>query len=153
MSCFWGSQNIQSFFNAFKRKVDWNGLQKSHLEFSCDFGEESVCVPGLWSILAISSLYCHSCINLRSDDDTAAQIALKLINRKRNQHHISVINHLFIHSFLVLCLTIGLGYTCSHFSKSGKTYTYIQWTHFANLPQGHPTSIFGKYLFGRRFEI
>ena len=21
------------------------------------------------------------------------------------------------------------------------------------IPQGHPTSIFGKYLFGRRFEI
>ena len=41
------------FFNAFKRKVDWNGLQKSHLEFSCDFGEESVYVRGLWSILAI----------------------------------------------------------------------------------------------------
>ena len=41
------------FFNAFKRKVDWNGLQKSHLEFSCDFGEESVYVRGLWSMLAI----------------------------------------------------------------------------------------------------
>ena len=142
------------FFNAFKRKVDWNGLQKSHLEFSCDFGEESVYVRGLWSMLAIFlCIATYSCINLRSDDDTAAQIALKLINRKRNQHQISVINHLFIHSFLILCLTIRLGYTCSHFSKSGKTYTYIQWTHFASLPQGHPTSIFGKYLFGRRFEI
>ena len=47
----------------------------------------------------------YSCINLRSDDGNAAQIALKLINRKRNQHQISVINHLFIYSFLVLCLT------------------------------------------------
>ena len=118
------------------------------------FGEESVYVRGLWSMLAIFlCIATYSCINLRSDDDTAAQIALKLINRKRNQHQISVINHLFIHSFLVLCLTIRLGYTCSHFSKSGKTYTYIQWTHFASLPQGHPTTIFGKYLFGRRFEI
>lgn len=34
----------------------------------------------------------------------------KLINRKRNQHQISVINHLFIYSFSVLCLTnITLG--------------------------------------------
>ena len=94
------------FFKAFKGKVDWNGFQKSHLEFSCDFGEESVYVRGLRSILAIFlCIATYSCINLRSDDDTAAQIALKLINRKRNQHQISVINHLFIYSFLVLCLT------------------------------------------------
>lgn len=60
------------------------------------------------SLLSFSVL--PSCINLLSDDDTAAQIALKLINRKRNQHQISVINHLFIYSFLVLCLTnITLG--------------------------------------------
>ena len=93
------------FFNAFKGKVDWNGLQKSHLEFSCDFGEESVYVRGLWSILAI-----FLCIA------TAALICgqmmtppLKLL-RKRNQHQISVINHLFIYSFSVLCLTnITLG--------------------------------------------
>ena len=39
--------------NAKLIEVDFDGLQKSHLEFSCDFGEESVYVRGLWSILAI----------------------------------------------------------------------------------------------------
>ena len=125
------------FFNAFERKVDWNGLQKFNLEFSCDFGEESVYVRGLWSMLAIFlCIATYSCINLRSDDDTAAQIALKLINRKRNQHQISVIIYLFIYSFLAFALqTVRLSYTCSHFSKSGKTYTYIQWTHLATFCQ------------------
>ena len=53
----------------------------------------------------------YSCINLRSDDDTVAQIALKLINRKRNQHHISVIIYLFIYSFLAFALqTVRLSY-------------------------------------------
>ena len=98
--------------NAKLIQVDFDGLQKSHLEFSCDFGEESVYVRGLWSMLAIFlCIATYSCINLRSDDDTAAQIALKLINRKRNQHHISVIIYLFIYSFLAFALqTVRLSY-------------------------------------------
>ena len=57
------------------------------------------------------SLYCHSCINLRSDDDTAGQIALKLINRKRSQHQVSVIIYLLIYSFLAFALqTVRLSY-------------------------------------------
>ena len=86
-------------------------------------------MPRLWIILAIFLCIATAALTcMRSDDDTAAQIALKLINRKRNQHQISVINHLFIYSFLAAFAlqTLRLGYTCSHFSKSGKTYTSVQ---------------------------
>lgn len=109
------------------------------------------------------SLYCHSCINLRSDDDTAAQIALKLINRKRNQHQISVINYLFIHSFLVLCLTnITLGLQLQsllevrkhihiyneHISQTSLQYTNRIVFHLLALHEPHwPLT----YLFTSRF--
>ena len=43
--------------NAFKRKVDWNGLQKCHLEGSlCDFSEESVYMHQAYRLINLAAL-------------------------------------------------------------------------------------------------
>ena len=59
--------------------------------------------------------------------DTAAQIALKLIRRKRNQHQISIFIYLFIYSkpFAIQTLTLLLCQTCRHFSKSYNEYILL----------------------------
>ena len=45
--------------NAFKRKVDWNGLQKCHLEGSlCDFSEESVYMHQYFRLINLGALVC-----------------------------------------------------------------------------------------------
>ena len=45
--------------NAFKRKVDWNGLQKCHLEGSlCDFSEESVYMQQVFCLINLGALVC-----------------------------------------------------------------------------------------------
>ena len=45
--------------NAFKRKVDWNGLQKCHLKGSlCDFSEESVHMHQIFRFINLEALVC-----------------------------------------------------------------------------------------------
>ena len=45
--------------NAFKRKLDWNGLQKCHLEGSlCDFSEESVYMQQVFCLINLGALVC-----------------------------------------------------------------------------------------------
>ena len=45
--------------NAFKRKVDWNGLQKCHLKGSlCDFSEESVHMHQIFRFINLGALVC-----------------------------------------------------------------------------------------------
>ena len=53
---------------------------------------------------------------------TAAQIALKLIRRKRNQHQISIFIYLFIYSkpFAIQTLKLPLCETCRHFSSQDR---------------------------------
>ena len=45
--------------NAFKRKLDWNELQKCHLEGSlCDFSEESVYMQQVFRLINLGALVC-----------------------------------------------------------------------------------------------
>ena len=55
-------ENVRVFdiSNAFKRKVDWNGLQKYHLKGSlCDFSEESVHIHQIFRFINLEALVCR----------------------------------------------------------------------------------------------
>ena len=100
------SENIQSFLMHLNAKL---------IEVDC-----RILIPSFLVILARKVYMCEvfgaSLLSFSVLPHTAALICgqmmtppLKLL-RKRNQHQISVINHLFIYSFSVLCLTnITLG--------------------------------------------